>query len=310
MKCLLTLLFCFHAILANASPFTQKLNTLTANTPKLVILPKTKSYRNRIKEAAIKIATEQLALSLTQLEYKPNYHYPKSYDYKYQTNDTITSQSYLADKIRYKLDTFETPPSQNHLQSLQETLSYILHEIIHEIHQYFQLLETPHLPETHLSHSPTARDQKFFQQHQKIDSFFCTNYTPHFTQGCYDTHQSQITQGSLPLPTQPTIAGHSIKSLLRSANAPDRAGLTKAGRSLAKHSARRDSFLQQVNGSPQKINKVASKEIERLLNHPNAKWEVQYSNRFGKVINIRIDEIGGIRYNADGEFLHFLEPKL
>jgi hypothetical protein len=53
--------------------------------------------------------------------------------------------------------------------------------------------------------------------------------------------------------------------LLTAANELERGGLTKAGRSLAKHGARPDSAFAQPRGNPQAINQSAHQIVQAIL---------------------------------------------
>ena len=88
----------------------------------------------------------------------------------------------------------------------------------------------------------------------------------------------------------------------------DRAGLTKAGRGLMKHGYRDGSVFPKPVGTPAQINEHGQKILESILKHPDRRDIVGEYEKFGKVLDIYAPGIGGVRYNANNEFIGFLEP--
>ncbi len=89
----------------------------------------------------------------------------------------------------------------------------------------------------------------------------------------------------------------------------DRQGLTKTGRALAKHGGREPTVFFKPTGNPAQINFQGQQILEKILNHPNKKMYYEPTTRFGNVIDIEAPGIGGIRFNASGELIGFLQPK-
>ncbi|NGX56368.1 MAG: hypothetical protein K1060chlam5_00606 [Candidatus Anoxychlamydiales bacterium] len=104
------------------------------------------------------------------------------------------------------------------------------------------------------------------------------------------------------------IEGFSSKELANAGKVLDRAGLTKAGRALAKHGGREGSVFPKPIGDPMQINLHGQKILEGILNNPNKKIFHYTFKEYGEIIDIKVPEIGGLRYNIKGEFIGFLEP--
>lgn len=96
--------------------------------------------------------------------------------------------------------------------------------------------------------------------------------------------------------------------LARAADAPDRGGLTKAGRALQKHGGRPGSAFPPARGNPDAINQEARRIVDEIVNNPASTTTRRHHARFGEVIEVRAPDGRGIRYDADGNFIGFLEP--
>ncbi len=99
-----------------------------------------------------------------------------------------------------------------------------------------------------------------------------------------------------------------IDKLLEAGKAADRAGLTKAGRGLAKHGGRESVVFPKPTGSIAQINEQGQKILEGILNHPEKSVFERPHREFGKVIDIMIPGRGGVRFTVNGEMIGFLEP--
>jgi len=88
----------------------------------------------------------------------------------------------------------------------------------------------------------------------------------------------------------------------------DRAGLTKAGRGIAKHGNREGSVFSKPVGTIAEINKHGQEVLEAILNHPDRLIVQRPHPNFGKVIDITVPEKGGVRFTIDGEMIGFLQP--
>jgi hypothetical protein len=96
--------------------------------------------------------------------------------------------------------------------------------------------------------------------------------------------------------------------LLKAGQAPDRAGFTKAGRALMKHGNREGSVFPKPSGNVTKMNERGQNILEAILNHPETKITYDEFKRFGKIVDFKAPDIGGVRYSVDGKFIGFLEP--
>jgi len=67
------------------------------------------------------------------------------------------------------------------------------------------------------------------------------------------------------------IEGLSIKKLAEAGKVADKAGLTKAGRALAKHGGREGSVFPKPTGTPMQINQQGQEILEKILTHPDKK---------------------------------------
>jgi RHS repeat-associated protein len=103
-------------------------------------------------------------------------------------------------------------------------------------------------------------------------------------------------------------AANSLDALSAAAGAADRGGLTKAGRALAKHGGRAGSAFAHPGGSAASLNATAQNIVDDILTNPGSTFTARHHGRFGNIVDV-VDPSGrGIRYNAKGEFVHFLEP--
>ncbi len=97
--------------------------------------------------------------------------------------------------------------------------------------------------------------------------------------------------------------------LAEAGKANDRGGLTKAGRGLAKHGGRKGSCFPKPTGNPSNINKQGQELLEKILRDPNKKVKSKFFERHDEVVDIKVPELGGVRYTRDGKFIGFLQPK-
>jgi RHS repeat-associated protein len=101
-----------------------------------------------------------------------------------------------------------------------------------------------------------------------------------------------------------------IDRLSRAAAAPDRGGLTKAGRSLTKHGAGArpgNSKFPAATGNPQQINQMAQDMVNDILTNPGTTVTNSYRGRFGNTIEYTAPDGRGLVFKASGEFLFFKE---
>ncbi len=76
---------------------------------------------------------------------------------------------------------------------------------------------------------------------------------------------------------------------------------------LFKRLSDENCVFSEEGATSEQINIQAQKNLESILNHPQKKIVPGEIKRFGKVVDIYAPRIGGVRYNADGEFIGFLE---
>lgn len=88
----------------------------------------------------------------------------------------------------------------------------------------------------------------------------------------------------------------------------DRNGVTEAGRALQKHSSRPGSAFPEPRGTRAQINQAGQNIVDDILTAPGAKMTKRHHARFGDVIEITAPDGRGVRYDANGNFLGFLEP--
>lgn len=104
-------------------------------------------------------------------------------------------------------------------------------------------------------------------------------------------------------PATPTV-----DELAKAAGAVDRNGLTEAGRALQKHGSRPGSTFPKARGTSAQINQTGQQIVDDILTTPGSKVTKRHHARFGDIIELRTPDGKGIRYDAKGNFLGFLEP--
>jgi hypothetical protein len=95
-----------------------------------------------------------------------------------------------------------------------------------------------------------------------------------------------------------------LEQLSRAAAAPDRGGLTKAGRALQKHGDRPGSAFPQTKGGPGALNPAGQKIVDEILKNPGS---IRQANRFGGV-DVMAPDGRGVRFDGSGQMMGFLEP--
>jgi hypothetical protein len=102
--------------------------------------------------------------------------------------------------------------------------------------------------------------------------------------------------------------GPSIDALSRAAGAADRSGLMSAGRALQKHGGRPASAFPAARGTPSQLNQAGQSIVDDVLTSPGATATTRHRARFGNVTEIRAPDGRGVRCDASGGFIGFLEP--
>ena len=249
----------------------------------------------------------------------------------------------LAEHLPHDIWVSPEATSPERLQDLKESVSYygsnFAHKIVDDISEY--AIVWPQLADsvvaaadTHVLNNKDSTadlgaevwaENLITTCHEKIDRAFGTEQAELFTKEAKLAQQEykdalgvpEMQNCVLPPPTSvmklsTSICKNSpkvIKALIQASRAPDRAGLTKVGRSLAKHGGRLGSIFPKPKGTPQQINAQADKILKNILKHPKKIIITDTFERYGEVIDIHTPNIGGVRYHADGKFIGFLEPK-
>jgi len=84
--------------------------------------------------------------------------------------------------------------------------------------------------------------------------------------------------------------------------------LTLAGRALQKHGSREGSAFPSAKGNPSAINEQGQKIVDSILNDPNKSVVQSNTGRYGQVTDIISSSGRGLRYDAQGKLIGFLEP--
>ncbi|MBS9427761.1 hypothetical protein [Photorhabdus akhurstii] len=84
--------------------------------------------------------------------------------------------------------------------------------------------------------------------------------------------------------------------------------LTLAGRALQKHGSRPGSIFPEAKGNPSAINEQGQKIVDSILNDPNKKVIQSNTGRYGQVTDVISSNGRGLRYDAQGRLIGFLEP--
>jgi len=114
-------------------------------------------------------------------------------------------------------------------------------------------------------------EEKVFEAHKQIDQLFATNLSDQYTKEAKEFRDNQFTQAILPPPSILLNNTKALKNLAEAGKTPDKGGLTKAGRALAKHGGRKGSVFPKPTGTPMQINQQGQEILENILNHPNKK---------------------------------------
>ncbi len=84
--------------------------------------------------------------------------------------------------------------------------------------------------------------------------------------------------------------------------------LTLAGRALQKHGSREGSAFPSAKGNPSAINEQGQKIVDSILNDPNKSVVQSNTGRYGQVTDVISSSGRGLRYDAQGKLIGFLEP--
>ncbi len=100
----------------------------------------------------------------------------------------------------------------------------------------------------------------------------------------------------------------SLDDLSAAASAPDRNGLTRAGRAVQKHGSRPGSAFPRATGNPDRINSLGQDIVDEILTHPGSVTKHGSNGRYGNYFDITAPDGRGLRYGEQGNFIGFLEP--
>ncbi len=84
--------------------------------------------------------------------------------------------------------------------------------------------------------------------------------------------------------------------------------LTLTGRALQKHGSRPGGCFPSAKGNPCSINEQGQQIVDNILNDPNKTIIQSNAGRYGKVTDIFSSNGQGLRYDAQGKLIGFLEP--
>ena len=100
----------------------------------------------------------------------------------------------------------------------------------------------------------------------------------------------------------------SLDRLSKAGQVMDREGLTKAGRGLQKHGSRPGSVFPKLNGSITRINQHGQYIVEDIITHPNSVIHFRTHKQFGEIIDVKVPNIGGVRFTRNCDMIGLLEP--
>ncbi|MEN9343990.1 MAG: hypothetical protein RLZZ453_777 [Chlamydiota bacterium] len=228
----------------------------------------------------------------------------------------------IEDKTAYP----EEPTEQSFLEKIRETGAHITHKaydeitslvsVVPELCAEVKTLVSYYLPSSLIpSHEDAIDPIENYEMwvargHDVIDRVFSTDQAELFTpEAKSHSFANNFAIGMIPLPSTLSQFFSRSSQLIENGKVLDRAGYTKAGRSLMKHGYRKDSVFPKPLGNPQEINEHGQKTLESIINHPEKTISYKQTKHLGDIVDIHAPGIGGVRYKASGELIGFLEPK-
>ncbi|WP_373273691.1 VENN motif pre-toxin domain-containing protein [Pseudomonas taiwanensis] len=106
-----------------------------------------------------------------------------------------------------------------------------------------------------------------------------------------------------------SFGGRTVDDLVSAAASPvNKEGLTEAARALTKHASgqRSTGTFPKLSGGLEKQNATAERVVNEILKHPDA----TYKNLSRGGLEVRAPDGRGLRFNSDGSFSGFLDPKV
>ncbi|MEF0148272.1 MULTISPECIES: hypothetical protein [Pseudomonas] len=106
-----------------------------------------------------------------------------------------------------------------------------------------------------------------------------------------------------------SFGGRTVDDLVSAAANPiNKEGLTEAARALTKHASgqRSTGTFPKLPGGIEKKNATAQGIVNEILKHPDA----TFKNLSRGGLEVRTPDGRGLRFNSDGSFSGFLDPKV
>ncbi|HAS1236695.1 hemagglutinin repeat-containing protein [Enterobacter cloacae] len=132
------------------------------------------------------------------------------------------------------------------------------------------------------------------------------------TPGGWEPQDEENGRDNAPSNSTDKIGKWSVDELSEGARYTDPASkkgdLTLAGRALQKHGSRPGSAFPSAKGNPTAINEQGQKIVDSILNDPNKTVIQSNTGRYGQVTDIFSSNGQGLRYDAQGKLIGFLEP--
>ncbi|MBC6479120.1 MAG: hypothetical protein GDA56_16495 [Hormoscilla sp. GM7CHS1pb] len=101
-----------------------------------------------------------------------------------------------------------------------------------------------------------------------------------------------------------------ISAMSQAGLAPDKGGLTKAGRAFEKHAQRAPQIWGSLQGDVQMKNQRGQGILEEIINSPDTEWSQRHHAMLKKeILEGKLPDGRGARWSANGdEFICFLSP--
>lgn len=225
-----------------------------------------------------------------------------SKDFSYQEVSNLSQDPKLKEKVRDVSATL----AHEMLNGIYQLVQFVP-QLLDEVKQVGVHLAPDTVEDNQLFGSPTENfDDLLSKGHLAIDQVFATDQAKSWIANRQEI--ADLTFAMAPPPNGLPKIFSNTNILVKNGKVIDKGGFTKAGRSLMKHGYRQNSVFPKPVGTPEQINAHGQKILESILNHPEKQVVQRQVKKFGKVIDIRVPKIGGVRYNAAGDMIGFLEP--
>lgn len=215
-----------------------------------------------------------------------------------------------------------TQPIETFAEKARELGSHIAHQTLDEISEYVswvpELCEeiqgvSQQLAPDGIANNLSSPRENFSiaksKGHEAIDRLFSTDQAEQYTPEAKSQRLGEeLVLGWAPPPGAVFKKIADISKYRAAGRVPDRAGFTKAGRSLMKHGYRNESVFPKPIGNPSQVNAQGQQILDSILNHPDRLIYERPHPDFGKVMDIVIPDKMGVRFTIKGEMVGFLEP--